>query len=337
MLKRTLALTLAMFTGLGLLTACGSQGGNAAPSTDPVQTGTSQEPKGGLKILTIGHSLAIDSCHMLALIAKTEGYEDMTVGTLYYSGCQIFRHIEFMKNDSREYELYMSSTETPNDIPTMISSITMKEAVAYKDWDIIVLQDGPFQSCYDEYFTNGDIQTLQTFVNENKTNPNAVFAWHMPWALPTDPDLAAGSPYFERYETNFGLDRIKVYEAYTDCAERFILTDDTFQYLIPTATAMQNALTSYLTEKDLHRDYSHASDLGRVIAAYVWYCTLTGVEELQQIKLDTVPKNFFRSLKLTTDWVLTEEEKALILETVNNTLKQPLKVTPSQYTQAPEK
>lgn len=72
-----------------------------------------------------------------------------------------------------------------------------------------------------------------------------------------------------------------------------------------------------------------------LIAAYVWYCTLTGVQQLEEIKLDTVPKQFFKSIKSPVDWVLTEEEKALILETVNNTLKNPMQITPSQHTQAP--
>ena len=44
---------------------------------------------------------------------------------------------------------------------------------------------------------------------------------------------------------------------------------------------------------------------------------------------------FFNSIKSDEDWVLTDAEKALILESVNNALKNPLQVTQSQYTQRP--
>jgi hypothetical protein len=44
-------------------------------------------------------------------------------------------------------------------------------------------------------------------------------------------------------------------------------------------------LSSYLEETDIHRDYIHATDLGRVIASYTWYCKLMGIEKLEEIKL----------------------------------------------------
>lgn len=71
------------------------------------------------------------------------------------------------------------------------------------------------------------------------------------------------------------------------------------------------------------------------MVSYAWFCRLTGVEKLDEIKLDTVPVALFRSNTGTEDWVLTEAEKALILESVNNALADPLNMTPSQYTAAP--
>ena len=106
-------------------------------------------------------------------------------------------------------------------------------------------------------------------------------------------------------------------------------------YLIPSCTAIENALTSYLEEVDLHRDYVHMSDLGRVITSYLWYCTLAGIDQLEEVKLDAIPVAFFKSTKGTTDRVLTDLEKAIIVESVNNALANPLQVTQSQYTVAP--
>ena len=161
----------------------------------------------------------------------------------------------------------------------------------------------------------------------------------MPWAFATDPDLMAMYPlpsnhYINGYQP-YDTDRVRLYEAFCKCVTDHILTDDTFRFLIPTGTAIENALSSYLEEKDLHRDYAHATDYGRLIAAYTWYCRLMGIEKLDAIKLDAIPKAFFKSTTGTADRVLTDMEKAIILESVNNSLKNPMEMTQSQYTEAP--
>jgi hypothetical protein len=62
---------------------------------------------------------------------------------------------------------------------------------------------------------------------------------------------------------------------------------------------------------------------------------LTGVEKLEEIKVDAIPKKFVKTSVVAGDRVLTEDEKALILESVNNALATPLQVTESQYKDAP--
>ena len=115
-----------------------------------------------------------------------------------------------------------------------------------------------------------------------------------------------------------------------------IITDDTFAFLIPSGTAFENASSSYLDQTDLHRDYAHASDFGRVVASYTWLCAIKGIEKLDEIKLDKVPVKFFKSTRSPAEWVLTDMEKAIILEAVNNAIAEPLKMTQSQYTTAPQ-
>ena len=162
----------------------------------------------------------------------------------------------------------------------------------------------------------------------------------MPWACPTDNELRDQYPYspnsyYTSYEA-FNDDRATMYQAITGAVERNIVTDDSFIYLIPSGTAIENALSSYLVEKDLHRDYVHVSDLGRVISSYTWYCTLAGIDHLDEIQLDAIPKAFLKSTSdKTQDRVLTDAEKAIIVESVNNALANPLQMTQSQYTVAP--
>ena len=292
-----------------------------------------------LKILTLGHSLALDACHMLNLVAGTEGFSGLTVATLYYSGCPLYKHVNHLRNDLPEYNFYLSSSDTPDQIPTITKGVTMKYGIEYDDWDIIIMQGGVFEIAYSDKYTDGNIQIIQDYVNQHKTNPDAIFAWNSPWAPPTTNSLRDKYPYEPNsYYTSyakFNDDRTTMYNSITQCLADHIVTDDSFIYLIPSCTSIENALTSYLEETDLHRDYVHMSDLGRVIASYTWYCTLAGIDQLDEVKLDAIPVAFFKSTKGTEDRVLTDMEKAIILESVNNALANPLQVTQSQYTEAP--
>jgi len=294
-----------------------------------------------LKILTLGHSLAVDSGHMLNMIADAEGYDQpMEIATLYYSGCPLYKHVNYIKNNSAVYDLYVSSTTTPEKPPVITKGVTMEYGVEYADWDIIIMQGGVFEIAYDDKYQDGNIQFIQNYVDSIKTNPDAIYAWHMPWACPTDNELRDKYPYspnsyYTSYEA-FNDDRSTMYQAITGAVGRNIVTDDSFIYLIPSGTAIENALSSYLVEKDLHRDYVHVSDLGRVISSYTWYCTLAGIDHLDEIQLDAIPKAFLKSTSdKTQDRVLTDAEKAIILESVNNALANPLQMTQSQYTVAP--
>ncbi len=295
-----------------------------------------------MKVLTLGHSLGNDSNWMLSLIANAEGCEDLTVGFLYYSGCALGRHVRYMTENIPDYNLYLSSSATPNEPPTVIEHATMRRAIVQDDWDVIVMQGGVFEIAEDETYTNGNIQKIQDYVNTHKKNPNAIFLWHMPWPFATEWELQKKksedpekNSYYKGYQ-KYDNDRSKFYTAAAKCVNDHILTDKTFVRLIPTGTAFENALSSYLTEFELHRDYAHATDLARVIAAYTFFCVVTGVKQLTEIKLDVVPGKLRKSKKVQdTDKVLTDNEKALILEAVNNALKEPLKVTQSQYIERP--
>lgn len=341
MLKRIISLVLSLLMALGTLAGC-----NDAPTTADTTTppATEAAPKQFLKVLTLGHSLTVDSNHMLALVAKAEGYEGLEVGTLYYSGCPLWRHVENLKGDIKAYSLYYSSSSSMDaNPPQVMDNVSMKDAIIYRDWDLIVMQGGTFELAETDKFTDGNIQAIQNYVNEYKLNKNAVFAWHMPWAFATDPDLqdvfvkqtgAATNSYTEGYKS-YNNDRLVFYNKTCENVKNYILTDDTFKLLIPTGTAIENAMSSYLTEKDLIRDYAHANDYGRLIAAYTWYCKLANVEQLEDIKLTTIPKNFLKTYTGVGDMTLTETEKAILIESVNNALKQPLQQTQSQFTEAP--
>lgn len=341
--KKILALSLAVLMVLGTLIACGKTEDERDPEQPPVEEAKeSPEEAKVLKILTLGHSLAVDSGHLLNLICATEGvgdYEEVVIGTLYSSGRPIKDHVAHTQNPSQEYYLYVSSSKTPNEPPKEMRHIDMIMALEYDYWDVVVMQDGVFEIARSSCYTSGDRKTLQEYVSKNKLNTNVRFAWHMTWVPPTDSELRATFPReTNSYDVNyqaFNNDRTTMYNNVIKCVTDHIVTDETIEFIIPSATAFENALSSYLEEKDIHRDYVHATDLGRVIASYTWYCKLLGIDKLEEIKLSAIPKAFLNSTTGVEELVLTDTEKAVILEAVNNALANPMQMTQSQYTQAP--
>lgn len=340
-MKRKNVLALAMLMILGMFTACGNNAGTSIPETTQATESTQPGEEGKtLKILTLGHSLALDCGHMLARVAAAEGYENFKVGTLYYSGCTLAKHVGFLSRNASDYKLYLSNTDDPNSVPTIMDGVTMEAALRYDYWDIIIMQGTSSELAAYDKSTGENIKTIYQYAREHCLNPNAKFAWHMGWVPPTDNALLdtypnpASNPYYATYEL-YKYNRAAYYNSVVDSTQKNIATDERFQFIIPTATAMENALSSYLEEKDLHRDYVHASDLARVMNSYVWLCRIFGIEQLDEIKMDTIPVTFFKSTTGTQDRVLTDGEKAIILEAVNNALKTPFAMTQSQYTTAP--
>jgi len=340
--KKLLSLCLCPLMVLGAFTACKSEPAPAA-TTEPTPTEPANEAK-VLKILTLGSSSSVDAEHMLNRILAVQGtgtYEEVIVGTLYFSGT-LNQHVQHLTQNKPVYRLYLSSSATPDNPPQIIEDITMETGLKYNYWDIIFIQAGGGDLDQDETMTNGDIQTIQDYVNKHKYNPLATFGWHFTCVPPVDPELLnkypnTPNPYVAT-AAKYNNDREACFKARIGRVEKYVFPDESFDLKICSITAVMNACTSYLEEIDLYRDYTHSTDLARVMTAYVWYCRLMGVDKLEEIKLDAIPKQFLKSTPdKSQDRVITEAEKAIILESVNNALAHPLEVTQSQYTVAPTK
>ena len=125
MLKKTIALTLATLLILGLFGGCGKAEPAPTETTEPKETQSAEEAK-VLKILTLGSSSSVDACHMQNLVAAKEGVEqELVVGTLYYSGCTLTQHVDFLTNNKNVYVMYLSRSSTPNYPPETTPEYTM--------------------------------------------------------------------------------------------------------------------------------------------------------------------------------------------------------------------
>ena len=72
----------------------------------------------------------------------------------------------------------------------------------------------------------------------------------------------------------------------------------------------------------------------RVMAAYVWYCGITGTD-IKDCKLDPIPYDNLLDKSygmLKKPMELTQQQKDILVESVSNAFANPYALTPSQFT-----
>ena len=206
-------------------------------------------------------------------------------------------------------------------------------AIQRQDWDVVVTQGYPWEvtklNGYDPDLI-GNFNYLKQYVLDNdidkETTPK--FGWNMVWTFPDDDDLIRANDR-QTMSINFA----KVEDYYTKSAE--IVRDEmmpalNLAYVMPASTAYINALSGYKTTGEMYRDYAHASDFGRIMIAYLWYCTLTGTD-IEDCKFAPINYQYQKDeiqYYLKEDLAISEEDKAVIIEVVGNAIKNPYEITP---------
>lgn len=319
-MKKLLSLILCFVMVLTLLAGCGGNG-QTEGSTETTQA--VQQEAGPLKILAIGNSFSQDATRMLYEIATKEGYEGVVIGNLYDPGCTLKGHVENFTTMARAYNFYFNDSGNWQ----TTEGVTLEYGLKAQEWNVITMQQGsPDSGLVATY--NEDLQTLIDYVNQNKTNPNAKFYWHMTWSYPQTSNQ-------EVFFTKYSSDQMTMYNMIVDAVKEKIVPNEAFVDVLPVGTAIQNVRTSYIGDK-LNRDGFHLNDLGRVIAGYTWFSMLTG-KTLDTIALESVPSKLLKSYELMGDMPITEGERLVIAEAVKNAIANPFEVTQSQYTTDPSK
>lgn len=259
-----------------------------------------------LKILAIGNSFSNNTTEHLYDIAIAEGMTDVTIGRLYIGSCTLQMHAENAENDAPNYTYYKNTVG----LWEKTENATMLHGLQDEDWDIITIQQSSGKSGFPESF-DGYLETVIDYVNQNKTNPDAKLVWHMTWAYQSDSTHKA----FQDYGGNQDV----MYTAIVKTMQEKVQPNENFVGMIPAGTAVQNARTSYFGD-NLTDDGYHLNRLGKMVASYCWYARLTG-KTLDKVSLSYIP-----------GLSLSENDKAVIMESVNNALLNPYEVTPSTHT-----
>ena len=107
-----------------------------------------------------------------------------------------------------------------------------------------------------------------------------------------------------------------MYKAITRTVQAKVLPNKEISIIVPNATSIQNARTSYLGDT-LTRDGYHLSyDIGRYIAGVTFFHAVTGID--------------VNALTYAPDGV-SDEARKVAIESAIHAVKAPYEVTPSKY------
>lgn len=281
-----------------------------------------------LKILGIGNSYTQDSMWMLGAIYKAEKNQDVILGIAYEGGCPLEDHVRFYNDNNPCYTLNYYDPALGKWVST--KDMTLAEIINAEDWDLVSMQQSSGKSGVESSY-NEDIDTIQGFVTSG-LGYTPTFFWNMTWAYPTDvPDDADNIWAYKNY---YNRDQEYMYRMITQAVQNKIVPNDTFRWIMPTGTAIQNAKSTYLSDSELYRDTTHLNDYTRLLAGYVWFSRLEGVPA-ETFKLNYIPDAITKTYKEEGDIPISEVMMQVLEESVRNACADPFQVTQSQYTTAP--
>ena len=213
-----------------------------------------------IRILCIGNSFSWDAVEQeLVPLCEEKGVQ-IEVHNLYYGGCSLQQHAQFLLQDKAAYSHRVCTNEEPRIIQ---DTITLRQALQDGEYDYISLQqashDSGIRETYEPWLTML-IDTVRAY------QPNARLCWMQTWAYSQD----ATHPAFPRYHNC----QQEMWDTIVVCTKSQITKHKL--PIIPCGLAVQYARQTKLGDT-LCRDGYHLNyTYGRYTAACVWYEILTG-------------------------------------------------------------
>lgn len=314
-MKRFLSLLLSCVLILCVFSGCNK--GTAPNETTEATAAPTESPEEAkvLKIMILGSSRSVNTFHFLYQAFQDQmPDQELVLGIMYYSGCSMSMHTEFIKTNQNVYRYYLNTDGKWS----YQSNVHMDTGLLDQNWDVILLQAG-----------SGDLENemnkpcrefITNYVNSRVTTPHT-FWWHSTWFNSTDPAL------FDPTKTKLDpakIDQYKQLQDGIDAAKAYVMEDPMFEGRITSGTPMMYALKVLdIPEKDLYRDHTHLSDYGCLLVAYAWYAQFTG-NPVTEIGIDLIDTKYRQSqYQNLGPMAVTEEMKDAIIKTVDYTLNNP--------------
>ena len=258
-----------------------------------------------ISVLFIGNSFSDDTEAYMVDILLNLGYTNINVGNLYIGGCSIDTHYDNIMHNRSAYDFRMRSHNGSKYTEYETVSVggekkSIAFAIAYKDWDVISVQQASGDSGKASTYSNLD--ALVSEVKKQATNADVEIVFNMTWAYQGDSTHAQFPDY--------NSDQTTMYNAIVSAVQAKVSYT-----VVPNGTAIQNARTSLLGDT-LTRDGYHLDlKIGRFIAGLTFVAKVTGAD---LDDLTYAPNG------------INEVQLAVALESVQNALTTPFAVTESE-------
>ena len=244
-----------------------------------------------IRVLCIGNSFSWDAVEQELVPLCAEKNIEVEVHNLYYGGCSLEQHAQFLLKDTAAYSHRVCSNLAPSlgerageRFRIVKDTITLKQALRDGKYDFISLQqashDSGIRASYEPWLSLL-IDTVRAY------QPDAQLCWMQTWAYSKD----AKHPAYPHYHNN----QAEMWDSIRSCTEfvqeRFKILNLRLK-ILPCGQAIQLARQTKLGDT-LCRDGYHLNYVyGRYTAACVWYEMITGKD---------VRCNNYRNAQMTRD------------------------------------
>lgn len=289
---------------------------------------TAEKGEEPMRVLIIGNSHSVDAFYMLQRVFADQLPEQkLVLGIVFYGGCSISKHLLFAQHEEPAYTYLRDD----NGNRESFEGWTMRAILEDQSWDKVFFQAA--KTDLDDTLNEADRRALEDYVSRCLGKPYEKW-WHTSWPSPNEeiffsPAYVSIAPegYKENLMALYGFDPSNQFTVLTDMAKQHILTDDNYTGAVCTGTAIMYAHNVLdRPQLELWRDYTHLSDLGRLMAAYSLYAQLTG-NKIQQVGIDVIPtQRRSTQYQHLGDLTITPQMKEIIIEAVNYSLDAPWSV-----------
>ncbi len=227
-----------------------------------------------IKVLSIGHSFSVDvmGTYLYDMLEQA-GYEDITLGYLYYPGCSLSRHWEYISTNTNGHERYGKNN---NGSWVTTSNPYAIDVLRDEDWDYVTLQASPdyVGGQNNEY---SYIPGIIDWIQENALNTGVDIKWHEIWAYSEGCDLWS--------YTYHNWDQMTMYNNIIAATKQYIVPNEDITGIIPVGSAVQNArerLGDIFNMPDASTggsDGYHLNEMyGDFLGSLTWACYFSGVD-----------------------------------------------------------
>ena len=240
------------------------------------------DPKedGELNILLIGNSYSYYWCDELYGMLAAAGYKDAKIYNVYYSGCSLEKHWNWLQDHETNYQLFCNDQNGRK----KYEDVGMTYCLSRQNWDIIGFQEsGKYV-----YGTNGSEERLRGTVNQylpllyqyvQERYPLAKYYWQQSWVH----EIGSGSKGLSTLDQQKAITSWHRTVAKEVCSEfGFVRVPcgDAWELVRhdPLIRADGYTLTTRVQKGKQIDDLSHDGDMGggQYLNACVWFERITG-------------------------------------------------------------